>query len=395
MYHEYRRGPDGKRRKFYCVQWPKVGQGRHRQYFKDFREARRLRDQKLEERGKYGVAHLAITDRQRVEYVTCIDMLRPLGRALTDAVEHYVAHLKASEKSCTAAQLVEEILTKKESDRAKAEAQGKRIKGLSKRHTDDLRTQLRKFADKFDGQPVATITKDEINGWLRSLNVGPVTQNKYRRLVIYLFNVAMQCGYAQSNPATGTSKEDEPDGEVGILTVDQARSLLKSASPEILPYIAIGLFAGLRRSEIERLDYSALDFNDGLIEVDKQKVKGKAKRFVPMQPNLREWLSPYRQHKGSVIPKNFRKQFDQAREAAGITEWPDNAPRHSHASYHLAHFNDMNALAVQMGNSPQMIDRHYRRLVRPKDAERFWNIRPITTENIVPLGGYLPVTLPG
>src|SRR4029077_19802557 len=102
-----------------------------------------------------------------------------------------------------------------------------------------------------------------IKGWLRSLNVGPVTQNKYRRLVIYLFNVAMQCGYAQSNPATGTSKEDEPDGEVGILTVDQARSLLESASPEILPCIAIGLFAGLRRSEIERLDYSALDFNDG------------------------------------------------------------------------------------------------------------------------------------
>ena len=43
MYHEYRRGPDGRRRKFYCVQWPRIGQGRHRQYFKDFQEARRLR----------------------------------------------------------------------------------------------------------------------------------------------------------------------------------------------------------------------------------------------------------------------------------------------------------------------------------------------------------------
>ncbi len=101
-----------------------------------------------------------------------------------------------------------------------------------------------------------------------------------------------------------------------------------------------------------------------------------------MQPNLREWLLPVRKRKGAVVCDNFRKQFDAARETAKIAEWPDNAPRHSFASYHLAHFKDAAALALEMGHTDSgMIFDHYRELVKPKEAERFWNVRPAATEN--------------
>ena len=67
-------------------------------------------------------------------------------------------------------------------------------------------------------------------------------------------------------------------------------------------------------------------------------------------------------------------------------EWPDNALRHSFASYHLAHFKDTKALALEMEhNNENMIFASYRQLVKPKEAERYWNIRPATTEKIVPL----------
>src|SRR4029453_4184634 len=96
-----------------------------------------------------------------------------------------------------------------------------------------------------------------------------------------------------------------------------------------------------------------------------------------IQPNLREWLLPHRKLKGNVTPQeNFRELFDASRVAAGITEWPSNGLRHSFGSYHLAHFNDVNALALEMGNSPEMIFSHYRELVAPKDAERYWRIKP-------------------
>ena len=66
-----------------------------------------------------------------------------------------------------------------------------------------------------------------------------------------------------------------------------------------------------------------------------------------------------------------------AREAAGIREWPQNALRHSFASYHLAHFNDAALLALELGHTnSNLVFQHYRQLVKPKQAERYWKIAP-------------------
>jgi len=60
-------------------------------------------------------------------------------------------------------------------------------------------------------------------------------------------------------------------------------------------------------------------------------------------------------------------------------EWPDNRLRHSFASYHLMHFKDAKALALEMGHTNEnTIFTNYRQLVKPKEAERYWNIRPMT-----------------
>jgi integrase len=51
--------------------------------------------------------------------------------------------------------------------------------------------------------------------------------------------------------------------------------------------------------------------------------------------------------------------------------------RHSFASYHLARFNDAAALALELGHtSAQLVFQHYRQLVKPKQAERYWKITP-------------------
>ena len=43
-------------------------------------------------------------------------------------------------------------------------------------------------------------------------------------------------------------------------------------------------------------------------------------------------------------------------------------------------------LALEMGHTNEdMIFSNYRELVKPKDAERYWNIRPATTEKVVQL----------
>jgi integrase len=311
----------------------------------------------------------------RVMAEECNRQLAQRGRTIKDATAFFLQHLEASEKSSTAAELVDELIEAKETD------------GASKRHLEDLRSRLNAFAEKFDGKAVATITTAELDDWLRSLPVSAVTRNHYRRLIVLAFNFAVQRRYATQNPAENTAKARERRSDIGILTVAEAARLLESATADVLPYVAIGLFAGLRRAEIERLDWTEIDFESDLIKVEAEKSKTAQKRFVKMQPNLREWLLPVRQHKGSVTPEDFRKEFDAARVAAGITEWPDNALRHSFASYHLAHFQNAASTALELGHHDARITfRHYRELVKPREAERYWNIRPAkTAEKVVPM----------
>jgi hypothetical protein len=96
-------------------------------------------------------------------------------------------------------------------------------------------------------------------------------------------------------------------------------------------------------------------------------------------------LRPHKKRAGRVAPAElFREHFDRSRTAAGVEPWPSNALRHSFASYHLAHFRDQNALALEMGHTnANMLYQHYRELVRPKEAARFWRLRPAMVTNVV------------
>jgi integrase len=347
---------------------------RRRWYFATKGEAAAHCELKNQQARKQGTEGAEFPSWLRVMASECHARLTEHKCTIKDATEHLLAHIAATKKSCTASELVEKLIAAKKTD------------GASQRYLEDLQSRLNRFAADFDGQVIATITSAKLDDWLRDLNASPVTRNNYRRLLTVAFNYAVQRGFATNNPAENTSKAKEKTGAPGILTVSETARLLESTSADVLPYIAIGAFAGLRRAELERLDWQDVHFDSDLIEVTAEKAKTARRRFVKMQPNLREWLLPVRKRKGEVVRDNFRKRFDEARTTAGIAEWPDNALRHSFASYHLAHFKDAAALALDMGHMDSgMIFNHYRELVKPKDAERYWNIRPATQTKVVPL----------
>ena len=55
------------------------------------------------------------------------------------------------------------------------------------------------------------------------------------------------------------SVDEPPD----ISTVDQLTAMLAAASPEVIPAIVIGAFAGLRTAELMRLVWSHIDIARG------------------------------------------------------------------------------------------------------------------------------------
>jgi integrase len=72
----------------------------------------------------------------------------------------------------------------------------------------------------------------------------------------------------------------------GILEPEQVARLLEAAAEETLPYWAIGIFAGLRSAELERLNWENIHFKEKLIEVPALSSKTASRRFVTIHPSL-------------------------------------------------------------------------------------------------------------
>jgi len=352
-------------RRYYCVTTPKLGGGRNRRFFKDKAEAETFMQFAKVQQENYGTAALSIPDALRVEAIECCELLQPFGVTLRDAAKFYAAHLKVVTGSRKVREVVADLLAARSAD------------GMSSRYLGDLRVRLGRFALSFGEEMIAGISASRIDQWLRSLGVGAVTRNTFRRRLAVLFNFAKRRGYVTENPVADVERARERETEIEILSVSEVARLLECASSDMLPFWAIGAFAGLRRSEIERLTWSEIDFDADLIEVKASKSKTASRRLVTIQPNLREWLAPYHTRIGHVCPVNLQRKINDDRQRAGLrAEWPQNALRHSFGSYHLARFNDAAKLALEMGNSPATIFRHYRQLVKPKHAESYWKIAP-------------------
>jgi len=293
------------------------------------------------------------------------ERLQPYGKTVSDAVDFYLQHLEAAQKSAKVSEAFVELIKNREAS------------GASIRYCYDLKLRVGRFSKDFGDRIVSTINTAELDDWLAGLNLAPVTRNTFRRDLRTFFSFCATRHYCLDNPVVKTRKAKEVDGEIGILSVDETSRLLKAADDASLPYFAIGAFAGLRPAELQRLRWEEIHWDSNLIEVKAAKSKIARRRFIKLRPNLERWLRAYRKHHGPICPDGLRKLELETRERAKITDWPANALRHSFASYHLTHFKNAAELALEMGHTnQQMIFDHYRQLVRPADAARYWEVCP-------------------
>lgn len=354
------------------------GGKRQRKYFKTKAEAEAFQDERQTEARDTGTRQQLLDD-ERAAVGDFRERLGALGLSVRDALKMAVEARERVQRSADVATLAAELIEAKERE------------GKSARYLSDLRSRLGMFRADFGERPVASIQAEEISDWLDAMNAAPITVGNVRRLLVLLFNEGKRRRYCEHNPATDAIKPKVIESEIGILTPAQAARMLEGAKDEILPVVAIGLFAGLREAELKRLDWSEVDLIGGLIEVKASKAKSARRRLVKIQPNLAAWLSPVAKRAGSVWPSNGRKLLEAARRAAGFNlegkpDWPHNAARHSFASYHLAKFQDAAALALELGHADTgIIFAHYRELVRPAQAETFWKIAPAAADNVIPV----------
>jgi integrase len=345
------------------------GFGHGRKFFKTKveAEAERMRQKTTLER--HGREAIGLPQHELSDFIRTRKQLAEYGKTISDAAAYYADHLERVRRcKVTVKQLAAEVI------------EAKRCDGMSKVYLADLRKRFGHFSRDFGDRPVADITVEEVDDWLRNLKLAPKSRANYRANIGVLFSYAVRRRMLDFNPILHTAKPKLPDNPPEIFKVDELRTLLEAANAttdDVLPMLAIGAFTGLRDAEIRRLHWSEVDLVRGHVEVKGANAKGARRRIVPMQPNLLAWLQPYSGLSGSVVPKGARKKLERVRAAAGLTKWPKNGLRHSFASYRLAAINDAPKVSAELGHtSPAMLYNVYRELVLPSEAERYWKIEP-------------------
>lgn len=337
-------------------------EGAQRRFFEKESVAKSYVSRLSREMGSYQAQALGLTDAQKIEAAECFKRLAPINGSLRDAVAHYIEYREEASKSVTAARLVEEVLAVKRQD------------GASDRYLQDLKGKLGRFADAFSERLVSEIGVTDVEEWLRGLDLSPASRDSYRRNLSVAFELGRRRGYTSRNIVADVEVTNQLSGEVAVLTPAQTEKLLNACEPEIVSYVAVCAFAGLRPSEAALLSWSEIHLDKKLIEVKARHAKTRRHRLVPIQPNLAMWLRPHAQESGAL---GFsRRKFRRAWKAAGFEEWQQDVLRHSFGTYRLPIVKSAETLALEMGNSPDVIFRHYRRPMGKVEAAVYWKIAP-------------------
>ena len=307
-----------------------------------------------------------------------LELLRLIASLLFEAIEEFIASRPKSHtagrncgrvRSKEVAQIVAELLIAKESD------------GLSKRYIETVRSHVQRFARAFRTE-ISSIKACEIERWLRNQNIGPRARNNIRGSIVTLFHFARKHGYlpkGETTEADEVSKAKDRGGKIGLLKPEDLARVLENAPRHIRLFLALGAFAGMRSSEVLRLEWRDVNFERRFITVAPEKAKTATRRLVPILPNLALWLTPYQAASGLLF--KTRRDADRAIAFAKACKvnWPNNALRHSYATYRLATTANAARVALEMGTSPQKLMRNYRELADRKEGEAWFLISPPTS----------------
>jgi integrase len=198
------------------------------------------------------------------------------------------------------------------------------------------------------------------------------------RYVNLLFSFALARNYLpEGRPiaTAGLKKVKVVGGDVSVFTPEQMATILHAAPPHLIPILAIGAFSGIRMAELARLDWSAVNLDRRIIEVRAGQAKTASRRIIPISDNLAVWLKPVPRQGRVLALSDLQRESAALARAVGI-EWPRNVLRHSYISYRIAIVKSAEQVALEAGNSPSIIFKHYRELVTEDVAGQWFAILP-------------------
>ena len=250
----------------------------------------------------------------------------------------------------------------------------KEAAGRSREHVRDLRSRLGMFARSFR-MPLSSVNQQQVEQWLDAVGARGRHRRNHVVSIVSLLRWSERRGHlAPGQVSLAGIERDSSEVEVQIFTPDELQRLLAHCSPELVPFVALGAFAGLRHAEIQRLTWE--DIRGDVIDIRARAAKTRQRRLVPVLPVLRSWLDPVRGEGRVCRWLDMHRELGKLKRASGV-QWVRNGLRHSFGTYRMAIVQSEQQVALEMGNSPSMIFRHYRANATKEQAEAWFGcVRP-------------------
>jgi integrase/recombinase XerD len=309
-----------------------------------------------------------------------------LGRvdpiSLRQAVDFFLAHTRLVHSRATTSQVRDAYLEEL------------RRRGAGDYHLRDTEKFLDKFVTRFPGE-ILDITTAEIDEWVSSFPGKARSKNNARNTVAGFFNFAQRKDFLpremdhaakfltfHRDPRPVISSEEEAVATTAcqqVYTPDEMSRMLAKAPLDVRVTLELKAFSGIRTEELVRLWWVLINEETGAISITEAVAK-LDRRTISMPDNLRTRLKAYPQEmkqervcKEWTLANSLYHAWLRVAKDAEVA-YKKNAFRNSFISYRLALTKDINSVAFDSGNSPEMIRRYYLDLVTPEAARRWFSL---------------------
>ena len=345
----------------YRVAWMDAGRERRR-FFATQREADQFAATLKRHASPDYIRWLRLSPDERLDALSAIELARAGRHTLLAAVTHY-RDSGAAVIPCTIDQAWRDFLVDKQhTQRVRASTLG------------NLRTKLQPWLSSLDVEMVSDITADHLRQWLAAHQWSALTTNAWiihAGTFLTWCRARHYCSRVVSNDVTRSIIEET---DVIAFTPTQARQLMRACVDHdmgMAAYFALGLYAGLRPAETQRIRWPDIDLDNATLMVRASSAKTRRTRVVHLQPIAVAWLRAARSQPLPVAP-NWNKRFDLVREWSGVT-WHNDILRHSYCT-HIIPLIGLREAAMEAGNSEQVLLKHYRRPVPRPVAEDYFRL---------------------
>lgn len=260
-----------------------------------------------------------------------------------------------------------------------------KVRKLAPNTMGNYQQALKTFLARHGEVKLANVTTEMVDEWLNQWGGAVTRANNLRPVTTLLKWARDRKGWLPAGKPIVTERclrLKAPDKLPSIWTPAQANEILdfcRDHCPRLLPVPALGMFAGLRPNEIQRvspsrtLDWRDIDFARATIHIHPEGSKTRTHRFVPLEPRLRGLLEPLRQESGRIVPAGSKRALTNLLRSHGILagDYPHDIDRHSCATYWSALHGRARA-CEWLGHSETIHMHHYRRAVTEAEAREWF-----------------------